>query len=68
MLAVDPRVCDAARPPRLVTAVSPARVEATAAMLDRTVAEGRYEPADADKLVARTNSDPCASAIAGTIG
>jgi hypothetical protein len=64
ILAIDPKVCDAPRPPRLVSTESEARVAAIAALLERTVVVERMKPEQADQLLTKAVSDPCAIAIA----
>ena len=63
-LLVDPAVCDAPRPPRLVPVITPERVEASVAYLDAAGSEIPLKPQQGDAIVARTAQEPCASAIA----
>jgi predicted Ser/Thr protein kinase len=63
-LLVDPAACEAARAPRLVTAMSAERLVAIGAFLAHTVAPRPLQPAQADALIARTAPDPCAAALA----
>ena len=63
-LLVDPRVCDVPHPPRIVATVTPERQTALAAMLASTISEARTPPAQADALIAKVASDPCAAVLA----
>jgi hypothetical protein len=63
-LLVDPAVCEAPRPPRLVSAFSEQRLAALRAMLANSVREGRMPTAEADALVAENKTDPCAAVLA----
>jgi predicted Ser/Thr protein kinase len=63
VLSIDPKVCDTARPPRLVSAMSDARITATTALLRYATSPDPLEPAAADDLVKHTTQDPCAAAI-----
>ncbi|HTR51059.1 MAG TPA: protein kinase [Kofleriaceae bacterium] len=66
-LLVDPAACEAPRAPRLVSAMSPERLAAIDAFLVNGVAPVPLAGAQADALVARTASDPCAAALARII-
>jgi predicted Ser/Thr protein kinase len=66
-LLVDPAVCEAPRPPRLVSAFSEERLAALSAMLAGTVREATLPTAEADALVAANKTDPCAAVLARLI-
>jgi tRNA A-37 threonylcarbamoyl transferase component Bud32 len=60
-LLVDPAVCEAPRPPRLVATITPQRLIATTEKLAATTRERALESAKADELIAATRDDPCAA-------
>jgi hypothetical protein len=66
-LLVDPAVCDAPRPPRLVPVITPERVDATAAYLEITASEVQPKPEQGDAIVARAAQEPCAAVLAHII-
>jgi predicted Ser/Thr protein kinase len=63
-LLIDPRVCELARAPRLMTSTSPEFREVVAAWLSRTATPVPPEAAAASALAVRAAQDPCASSLA----
>ncbi|HEY0483552.1 MAG TPA: protein kinase [Kofleriaceae bacterium] len=63
-LLIDPRVCEMARAPRLMTATSPELREVISTWLARSATPVPLEPAVVDGLVARAAPEPCASSLA----
>jgi hypothetical protein len=62
--AIDPVVCEAARPPRLSAAASPQLREVIATSLREGASAVPYPPAEASALVHRASGEPCAAALA----
>ena len=62
--AIDPIVCEAARPPRLAAAASPQLREVIATSMREGASAVPYLPADAAALVRRASGDPCAASLA----
>ena len=63
-LLIDPRVCEAARAPRLMTNTSPEFRDVAATWLGRTAARVALRDAQVTALLGRVASDPCASSLA----
>ena len=62
--AIDPVVCEAARPPRLAASASPQLREVIATSMREGAAAVPSPPADAATLVRRASGEPCAAALA----
>jgi predicted Ser/Thr protein kinase len=62
-LMIDPAVCEAPRPPRLMTGTSSELREVMTRWLELGVSRTPFDSAAADALIART-SEPCAGAVA----
>jgi hypothetical protein len=67
-MLVAPTVCEAARPPRLVHVGSEQLVDILAAMLEHSRSRRPTTKEEARALIAKTASDPCASAFANLFG
>jgi len=63
-LLIDPKVCDLARAPRLMTSTSPEFREVVTTWLTHTATPVPLEAAAASTLVTRAAADPCASSLA----
>jgi len=63
-LLIDPKVCELARPPRLMTTVSPEFRDVVAAWLAHTATAVPTDGVIANALAARVAADPCASSLA----
>jgi hypothetical protein len=63
-LLIDPKVCELARAPRLMTSTSPEFLEVVAAWLAHTATPVPPPASAAGALVARAAADPCASSLA----
>jgi hypothetical protein len=63
-LLIDPKVCEAAHAPRLMTSTSPEFREVVAAWLAQTTTPVPLEAAATSALVVRAGADPCASSLA----
>ena len=61
---IDPRVCEASRPPRLTTTASPTQVAVAAAVLEQTAAASELSSTDADRIVESAGTDACAIGVA----
>ncbi len=62
--AIDPRICEAARPPRLAPLATPQLREVVATALREAVLEAPYPRDAAAALVQRVAAEPCAAAHA----
>ena len=62
--AIDPVVCEAARPPRLAPAATPLLREVVATALREAAVEAPYRRDEATELVHRVADEPCAAALA----
>ena len=63
-LLIDPRVCEAARAPRLMANTSPEFRDVAATWLARTASRAPLPGAQVTALVGRVATDPCASSLA----
>jgi hypothetical protein len=63
-LSIDPVICEASRPPRLVAAAPPQLVEVVATVLREAVLEAPYPRDAAAALIQRVATEPCAAAPA----
>jgi hypothetical protein len=62
--AIDPVICEAARPPRLAPAATPPLREVVATALREAAVEAPYRRDAAAELVHRVADEPCAAALA----
>ena len=61
---IDPAVCEAPRPPRLLVGASPELRQVLTRSFELSVSKQPLEPAQADALVASVQAEPCAGSFA----